>query len=119
MASISDSLGTSPFALSLSKRPHSSVPFHTYILKLPDGRYYVGHTDNLDRRMDQHRRTRQGHLELLWAGEFESRYEALAFERRVKGWSRAKKQALILTDWNEIQRLAHTTELTRLTATPA
>ncbi len=43
---------------------------------------------------------------LVWQGEFESRAEALQFELQVKGWSRAKKEALIAGDWVGIQRLA-------------
>lgn len=34
------------------------------------------------------------------------RIEALAMERRIKGWSRAKKMALIRGDWDEIVKLA-------------
>ncbi|WP_199800083.1 hypothetical protein [Aurantiacibacter arachoides] len=35
-----------------------------------------------------------------------TRDEAFAAERRIKGWSRAKKEALIAGDWDEISRLA-------------
>ena len=35
--------------------------------------------------------------------------EALAAERQIKGWSRAKKEALICGDWGEISRLAKST----------
>jgi predicted GIY-YIG superfamily endonuclease len=35
-----------------------------------------------------------------------TRYEALSAERQIKGWSRAKKRALIDGDWDEISRLA-------------
>jgi putative endonuclease len=31
---------------------------------------------------------------------------AIAAERRIKGWSRAKKQALIRNDWRALQQLA-------------
>lgn len=48
-------------------------------------------------------------VELVWQGEFETREGALAFERQVKGWSRAKKEALILGDWDEIKQLARST----------
>jgi len=88
------------------------MPFHVYILKLKDGRYYAGHTDDLARRMDQHTHgligttSRMRPLELLWTAEVETRAEALAFELRIKGWSRAKKEALMRGDWNEVQRLA-------------
>jgi putative endonuclease len=42
----------------------------------------------------------------VWSESFEQRLEALAMERRIKGWSRAKKMALIRGDWDDIVRLA-------------
>jgi len=44
--------------------------------------------------------------ELVWSEQFATRLEALESERRIKGWSRAKKLALIRGDWVEISRLA-------------
>ena len=35
-----------------------------------------------------------------------TREEALAAERQIKGWSRAKKEALIAGDWERISALA-------------
>ena len=77
------------------------------------GYLYVGHTDNLERRMDQHERSVvpgfvRDHwpAKLVWAGEFATRHEAIAMERRLKGWSRAKKLALIREDWETISELA-------------
>ena len=35
-------------------------------------------------------------VKLVWCEEMPTRYEALEAERRIKGWSRAKKEALIL-----------------------
>ena len=45
-------------------------------------------------------------VELVWQGEFETREGAIAFEQQIKGWSRAKKEALMAGDWNRIQNLA-------------
>jgi predicted GIY-YIG superfamily endonuclease len=42
----------------------------------------------------------------VWSEAFATREEALAAERQIKGWNRAKKEALIREDWREIQRLA-------------
>ncbi len=87
-------------------------PFTVYILHCADGSYYCGHTDDLDARLRQHEGGVVGYtaerkpFELAWMGEFETRVGALEFERQVKGWSRAKKEALIRGDWEGIQRLA-------------
>jgi tRNA/rRNA methyltransferase len=87
--------------------------FWTYILKCADGTYYAGHSDDLEKRMGEHHAgslpcyTRDKRpLELLWADNFQTREEALIAERRIKGWSRAKKEALIAGDYAALQRLA-------------
>ena len=77
------------------------------------GYLYVGHTDDLETRVGQHE---QGAVagfvrdhspaKLVWSAEFPSRYEALEMERRVKGWSRAKKEALIKGDIDGIHELS-------------
>jgi tRNA/rRNA methyltransferase len=43
---------------------------------------------------------------LIWSQDFPSREEALAAERQINGWSRAKKEALIRGDWDGVQVLA-------------
>ena len=86
--------------------------FWTYMLRCSDGRYYVGHTDNIESRIAQHKLGKGGYtatrlpITLVWSVEFQSRLEALTSERQIKGWSRAKKEALIDGDWEEISRLA-------------
>ena len=89
------------------------MPFTTYLLRCNDGSYYAGHTDNLAVRLAQHQQggmcdwtSRRRPVELVWAEEVPTRYEALAFERRIKGWTRAKKEALIAGDWKQIGLLA-------------
>jgi len=89
------------------------MPFFTYLLRCNDGSYYVGHTDNLDTRMAQHQSGTLGGytakrlpVALLWSQEFSTRDEAFAAERQIKGWSRAKKEALIGGDWDRVSELA-------------
>jgi len=88
------------------------LSFHTYILHCADGSYYVGHTDILEQRIAQHQ---QGEIpgytasrlpvRLLWQEAFGTREEAVAAEQQIKGWSRAKKEALIAGDWDQIRTL--------------
>ncbi len=87
--------------------------FHAYILRCSNDSYYVGHTDALERRLAQHQSGEGGGytasrrpVELVWSQEFRTRDEALAAEQQIKGWSRAKKEALIRGDWEAIRRLA-------------
>src|SRR5688572_21675636 len=89
------------------------MSFYTYILRCSDGSYYVGHTDDLDMRVAQHERGefpgythKRRPVTLVWSESFPSRDEAFAAERRIKGWSRAKKEALIAGDWQRIRELA-------------
>ena len=87
-------------------------PFFVYILRCSDSSYYVGQTDDLDARLYQHAVGQIGYtstrkpVELVWQGEFETREGAIAFEQQIKGWSQAKKEALMAGDWNRIQQLA-------------
>jgi predicted GIY-YIG superfamily endonuclease len=48
-------------------------------------------------------------LKLLHAEGFETRYEALTMERKLKGWSRAKKLAYMASDWKAVGALARGT----------
>lgn len=89
------------------------MPFWAYMLHCNAGRFYSGHTDDLERRVAQHKAgyfggstKRFAPVELAWAQEFGTRDEAKAAELRIKGWSRAKKLALIRGDWDAISRLA-------------
>src|SRR5438552_18133214 len=89
------------------------MDFSASILHCNAGRFYVGHTDDLQRRIAQHETGAiQGFtssylpVKLVWSQEFSTRYEALTAERQIKGWARAKKLALIRGDWTEIGRLA-------------
>ncbi|HQZ63157.1 MAG: GIY-YIG nuclease family protein [Dokdonella sp.] len=89
------------------------MAFTVYMLECADGSLYVGHSDNLELRMQQHdsgtgnayTATRRP-LRLLHAEAFETRYEALTMERKLKGWSHAKKLAWVRGDWDAIKQLA-------------
>ena len=89
------------------------MAFWTYMLHCRGGYFYVGHTDDLERRIAQHKSGlltgfTADHLpvELVWSQEFAMRDEAKASEKQIKGWSRAKKLALIRGDWTLISTLA-------------
>ena len=86
-----------------------------YILRCADGSYYVGSAtgDDLEPRIAQHNAgVFQGYTStrrpvvLLWSDYFEQITDAISAERQIKGWSRAKKEALIRGDWPSVSQLA-------------
>ena len=87
-----------------------------YMLLCSDGAYYVGsyRGDDLAVRVGEHDSGyhkkawtyRRRPVELVGAEHFVRYDEAVACERQFKGWSRAKKAALIKGDYDAISRLA-------------
>ena len=82
------------------------MSFYVYILRCSDGSYYVGHTDDLETRVAAHNRGEiEGYtrgrrpVRLVFADGFPSREDALWRGRQIKGWSRAKKEALVKGKW--------------------
>jgi len=75
---------------------------YTYILLCSNGEYYVGSTENLERRLKEHE---SGHgcdftkahlpVKLMYTEEYPTIEEAYKRERQLHGWTRAKKEALI------------------------
>ena len=89
------------------------MSFYTYMLLCSDGSYYAGHTDDLEARISAHQSgllpgytQRRRPVQLVWHQEFLERDQAFAAERQIKGWGRAKKEALIRGDWEAIQLLS-------------
>jgi predicted GIY-YIG superfamily endonuclease len=87
---------------------------YLYILRCVDGRYYVGTTrGSLENRVAEHNAGHFGGftatrrpVTLAFHQEFDRITDAIAAERQVKGWGRAKKQALIRGDFAALRELA-------------
>ncbi len=86
-----------------------------YMLRCRDGSYYVGSAtgDDLSKRIQEHQSGIFGGytssrlpVELVWSEYFEQVTDAIASERKLKGWSRRKKEALIRGAWDQIKILA-------------
>ena len=88
--------------------------YYVYILRCADGNYYTGVTNDYRRRFCEHQ---DGHnptcytykrrpLLLVHVSTFHYVLDAIAFEKQLKGWSRKKKEALIVTDFEKIRQLA-------------
>ena len=89
------------------------MSFWAYILTCSDGSFYVGHTDDLEKRVAAHQdgsfggyTAKRRPVALVHAEMYDTRDEAFQRERQIKGWRRAKKQALTNQDWAGLQRLA-------------
>ncbi|MBH9536396.1 GIY-YIG nuclease family protein [Novosphingopyxis sp. YJ-S2-01] len=89
------------------------MAFWTYMLRCSDDSFYVGHTDDLERRIAEHRSGfytgytyKRRPVTLVWSQDFTERYEAKVAEKQIKGWGRPKKEALIRGDWEAISLLA-------------
>ena len=85
------------------------MAFWCYILRCADGKFYTGHTDDLERRLAEHQHgghcaftSRRRPVTLAWAADFPTRIEAIEAEVRAGKWSRAKKEALIAGDWAQV-----------------
>src|SRR5262245_5117415 len=85
-----------------------------YIVRCSDGSYYTGTArGGLERRIaennagafDGYTSTRRP-VELVFSQWFERIVDAIAAERQVKGWSRAKKEALMRGDFEALPCLA-------------
>jgi putative endonuclease len=87
---------------------------YVYMLRCADGAYYVGSARlGLEQRLAEHNAGTYGSytskrrpVTLVWSQHFLHITDAIAAERQIKGWSRAKKEALIRDDYAAIQLLS-------------
>jgi putative endonuclease len=91
----------------------SAMTFWVYMLHCNGGAIYTGETDNLDRLVAQHESGAlpgfthdRRPVTLVWSENFQTRLEAKTVEQEIKGWSKAKKLALIRGDWTLVSALS-------------
>ena len=88
--------------------------YFVYILLCSDNSYYTGITNDMERRMDEHDTGytqtcytyKRRPLKLVFHAMFTDVNQAIAFEKQVKGWRRAKKEAIINGKWERLPVLA-------------
>jgi putative endonuclease len=86
--------------------------YFVYIVKCKDDSFYTGITNNLERRLIEHNNGQDEFaytyerrpVELVWFEMFTEPSQAIMIEKKIKGWSRRKKQALIDEDWERLVR---------------
>jgi putative endonuclease len=93
--------------------------YHVYIMTNRSGTLYIGVTNDLTRRIAEHKQgtgstftARYRMTRLLYMEETDDIHAAIAREKQLKGWTRAKKLALIAAQnpkwidlWEEIGNL--------------
>ena len=88
--------------------------YYVYIMTNPSRTLYTGITNDLVRRMDQHKRKvlegftqRYDLTRLVYYEETPDVHVAIAREKQIKGWLRARKIALVESmnpDWQDLSR---------------
>jgi len=89
------------------------MPYFVYIMaSRPGGALYVGSTNDLRRRVEEHRsKAIPGHTAkynittLVWFAQFDTWREAMEQERRIKKWRRTWKEKLIMDanpEWQDM-----------------
>ena len=88
--------------------------YFVYILKCSDNSYYTGVTNDIEKRLLEHNSGMNSNsythdkrpCELMFYELFTDVNQAISFEKKVKGWTRKKKEALIDTNWEKLKDLA-------------
>lgn len=91
--------------------------YTVYIVECHDGAYYVGVTNDLERRLWEHNTGfdkkcftyKRRPVELKYYESCSDINQAIAYEKQLKGWSRKKKQALFREDFKELKWLSKST----------
>jgi len=85
--------------------------YFVYILKCFDESYYTGVTSNLEKRLNEHNSgfikgytSERLPVKLVYSNRFGDVNEAIRAEKQIKGWSRAKKEALITGNFEALQK---------------
>ena len=87
---------------------------YVYMLKCCDNSYYVGVINDVNRRLDEHNMGENATsytfnrrpVELVYFQLFSDYNQAINWETQLKKWSRKKKEALIMENWNKIKELS-------------
>jgi len=91
---------------------HEMKLYYVYAIRCFDGTFYVGVTNDVDRRFWEHQHEvhpnaythGRGPLILEHISEFDQILDAIAFEKKFKGWSHRKKRAFIEADYEAMRR---------------
>ena len=84
-----------------------------YIVECSDGTLYTGVTNNLEKRLRNHNRRKGGRytkgrapVTLRYTEEHRTKSQAMKREEQVKGWTHARKLALIQGNLDDLKHLS-------------
>jgi putative endonuclease len=88
--------------------------YYVYIVECSDSAYYIGVTNDLEGRIQQHNdgiskgcfTYARRPVVLKYAEHFRNIKAAIAYEKQLKGWSRKKKEALFIDDIEGLKKLS-------------
>jgi len=88
--------------------------YYVYILQCSDRSYYTGVTNDYEERVAAHKRGDDSSsytfsrrpMELVYLATFSDIHEAISWEKRLKRWTRKKKEALIRGEFERLPVLA-------------
>jgi len=88
--------------------------YYVYILRCSDGKLYTGMTNNIEKRIIEHNSGdskkaytyRRRPVQLVFYQDFIDVEQAIYFEKKIKKWSKLKKEALISGDFDTLKLLA-------------
>ncbi|HKK61720.1 MAG TPA: GIY-YIG nuclease family protein [Bacteroidales bacterium] len=89
--------------------------YYVYILLCKDNSYYTGITNNIEKRIVEHNHSpnktsytySRRPVKIVFYETFQNPNDAILWEKRIKGWSRKKKEALINGNFEELKRLSN------------
>ena len=88
--------------------------FNLYTLRFSNNKLYIGQTNNLQQRLVDHKNKAErsskfsmenGEFELVYQEDYVTRIEVMRREKQLKGWTRAKKEALITGNLELLKKL--------------
>lgn len=87
---------------------------YVYILKCSDETCYTGITNSPERRIEEHNSGLNKNcythkrlpVEMIYCEKFTDFNLAISWEKKIKDWSRKKKEALIKENWDQLKILA-------------
>ncbi|MBR10568.1 MAG: hypothetical protein CMP48_23155 [Rickettsiales bacterium] len=90
------------------------MSYTVYILECSDKSYYVGVTNDIEHRLWEHHSGYNSKsytfsrrpVKLVFQEHFRDINHAISFEKQIKGWRRAKKEALIKGNWDLLPELS-------------